>query len=1028
DMALIAQAATLETRLPFIHFFDGFRTSNEIQKIEALTTDDMKAMVDQDLVAAHRARGMRPEDPIVRGTSQNPDVYFQGRETVNPYYVATPDKVQAAMDRFAKLVGREYHLFDYVGAPDAERVVVVMGSGADVMHETVEKLAAEGEKVGVVKVRLYRPFSARAFLDAIPDTCQSIAVLDRTKEPGSAGEPLYQDVQTALFEAVNNGERASLPIVVGGRYGLGSKEFTPAMGKAVLDNLDTDRPRNHFTIGIKEDVTNSSLDYDAGWSTETDAVKRALFFGLGSDGTVGATKNTCKIIGKGTDYFAQNYAVYDSKKAGAITISHVRFSPERIRSAYLIGEADFVGCNSEPMLFQYDMVGKLKQGGIFLLNSIHGADKVFDTLPRQVQEQLIAKQARFYVLDGYDVANKVGLGGRINVIMQTAYFKLAGILPEDKAQQMIEDEVSNTYGKKGDKIVEMNIEASRQALAHLHEVTVPQSPTSDVPMATLALDGASDFVRDVTAPLIQGLGDELPVSKMPADGTFPTATTQFEKRCIALNIPDFDPSLCIQCGMCAMVCPHSVVRIKAYDPKYDEGAPAGWTSLEAKGKGLDGKRFIVQVSPEDCTGCAACAHICPGKAKDDSGKKALTMVPIGTIKDREAPKWEHFKAIPYPERTLMDPYTLKGSQLLQPLFEFSGACAGCGETPVVRLATQLFGDRSIMANATGCSSIYGGNLPTTPYCKRADGCGPTWSNSLFEDCAEFGLGMRLSVDALTHQAVRLLDEVGAKADPELAKAIKDADLSTHDAIEEQRARIAQMRQKVGALDTADAKTFLSVIDYLVPKVVWAVGGDGWAYDIGYGGLDHALASGRNLNVLVLDTGVYSNTGGQASKATPRGAVAKFAASGKTAGRKDLGMMAMTYGSVYVAQIALGANPMQAIKAIKEAVAYNGPSLIIAYTHCIAHGINMTVANDLQKEAVKNGFWPLYRYNPDLIDSEKGPLTLDSKAPDGDLGEFYYKQNRFLSLQRSKPERAAMLLEGARRDVEHKWKELNKLLG
>ena len=1029
DLALIAQVATLKTRLPFVHFFDGFRTSNEVQKIEALSEDDMKAMVTPDLVRAHRARGLSPDHPSMRGSAQNPDVYFQGREVANPFYTAAPAIVQEVMDDFAKLVGRQYHLFEYVGAPDAERVVIIMGSGADIMHETVEHLVAQGEKVGVIKVRLYRPFDASALLSALPASCQKIAVMDRTKEPGSAGEPLYQDVQTALFEAVNAGTRSSLPLVVGGRYGLGSKEFTPAMGKAILDNLAAAKAKNHFVVGINEDLTGSSLDFDKAFTTENEAIKRALFYGLGSDGTVGASKNTCKIIGKGTDYFTQNYAVYDSKKAGSITVSHVRFAPQMIRSAYLISEADFVGCNSEPFLFQYDMVGRLKQGGTFLLNSIHSHEQVWDHLPQQVQEQLIAKKAKFYVLDGYGLAESLGLGGRINIIMQSAYFKLAGILDDAKAQKMIEEAVVDTYGDKGDKVVTMNIEAAHKALEHLHEVSVPATATSTIPMATLDLTGASDFVKNVSAPLIQGQGEDLPVSAMPCDGTFPTATARFEKRAIALTIPDFDHNLCIQCGQCALVCPHGVVRIKVYDGQHDEGAPEGWHSMDAKGKGLEGKRCMVQVSPDDCTGCGACAYVCPGKAKDDSGKKALVMVHIETIRAREQAKWKHFEAIPYPDRVMMDPYSLKGSQLLPSLFEFSGACAGCGETPYIRLAAQLYGDRSVIANATGCSSIYGGNLPTTPYCQRADGRGPSWSNSLFEDNAEFGLGMRLSIDALTRRALGMLETVGMDTDKDLASAIRDADLSSHDLIEEQRARIDQLRSALQQKGGEAAQELLSVIDYLVPKVVWSVGGDGWAYDIGYGGLDHVLASGRNIKALVLDTGVYSNTGGQASKATPRGAVAKFAASGKAAGRKDLGMMAMAYGSVYVAQVALAANPMQCIKAFKEAVAYDGPALIIAYSHCIAHGIAMTGengGNDLQKEAVKCGFWPLYRYNPALVGSDQSPLSLDSKAPEGDVGDFMAKQNRFRSLQRSDAQRAASLLELARQDVTQHWESLTKM--
>jgi len=1029
DFALIAQAATLESRVPFLHFFDGFRSSHEIQKIEELTREDMRAMIDDKYVIEHRMRGMSPDRPVLRGTAQNPDVFFQARESVNPYYFAVPGIVQKVMDRFASIVGRQYHLFDYVGAPDAERVVVLMGSGAEAAHETVDYLVAQGEKVGVVKVRLYRPFDAAALVAALPATVKSIAVLDRTKEPGAAGEPLYQDVVTAFTEVVAGGDVQQMPVIVGGRYGLSSKEFTPAMVKAVLDNLAADKPKNHFTVGIHDDVTHTSLEWDPTFSTEGENVHRAMFWGLGADGTVGANKNSIKIIGKATDFYAQGYFVYDSKKSGARTISHLRFSPDPIRSTYLISSAQFVACHNFGFLERYNMLDALEPEGIFLLNSPYSAAEVWDHLPREVQQQLIDKKAKFYVIDGNGIARSVGLGGRINIIMQAAFFRISGVLPEDKAMDMIRAAVEDTYGIKGQRIVDMNIKAAEIAVDRIEKVDYPSEVTSKITMRPPVPDHAPEFVKNVTAEIIAGRGDLLPVSALPVDGTYPTATTQYEKRNVGLEVPVWDPDVCIQCNQCAFVCPHAVIRVKVYDAKYANGnAPSTFKSMDAKGREWKGMKYTLQVSPEDCTGCGVCVVTCPAYAKDESGqktdRKAIMMEPLTEELNRtESENWEYFLTLPETDPATFNRFTVKGSQFLRPLFEFSGACAGCGETPYIKLMSQLFGDRAIIANATGCSSIYGGNLPTTPYSVRDDGRGPTWSNSLFEDAAEFGLGMRLTVDKLTQYARELLNELIKTADNhiELLEAIRDADMSTQEAIEEQRARVDQLKELLKQDGGPFALQFLSVADYLVKKSVWIFGGDGWAYDIGYGGLDHVLASGRDVNVLVLDTGVYSNTGGQMSKATPRGAVAKFAAAGKSMPKKDLGMIAMTYGNIYVAQVALNANMNQAVKAFAEAEAYNGPSLIIAYSQCIAHGYDLVKGPEVQKDAVDSGFWPLYRFNPDNAKVGKQPLQLDSKAPKLDIEEFMYKQNRFRILRNSDPERARQLLELMRQDVATRWK-------
>jgi pyruvate-ferredoxin/flavodoxin oxidoreductase len=1028
DLALIAQAAALESRVPFLHFFDGFRTSHEIQKIEELTDDDMRAMISEDLVFEHRKRGLSPDHPMIRGTAQNPDVFFQARETVNPYYLKTPDIVQRVMDRFAEVVGRRYNPFDYVGAPDAERVVVMMGSGADTMHEVTEFLVDRGEKVGLIKVRLYRPFDNNRFIDTLPETVQSIAVLDRTKEPGAAGEPLYLDVQNAIVESIVAGkiDRANAALVVGGRYGLGSKEFNPGMAKSVLDNLASEQPKNHFTVGIVDDVTDTNLPWDDDYSTTSDEVHRAMFYGLGADGTVGANKNSIKIIGKATDFYAQGFFVYDSKKSGSMTISHLRFSPKPIRSTYLIDKAEFLACHAFNFLERFDILRNLKKGGTFLLNSPYPAEEVWDHLPYEVQEALITKQAKFYVIDAYSLAKSLGLGGRINVIMQSAFFDISGVLPDDQSLKMIELAVEDTYGSKGKAVVEMNIKSANLARERIQKITLPEKPTSSLHMLPPVPKEAPEFVQDVTAEMIARRGDSLPVSLLPEDGSYPVGTTQFEKRNVALEIPVWDPETCIQCNQCSFVCPHGTIRPKIYPESYANGdAPETWKAVPATGRGMEGMMYTLQVAPEDCTGCGNCVHICPAYSKDEEGnktdRKAINMASQPPIREQEVANWEYFLSIPDTDPSLFNRFTTKGSQFLPTMFEFSGACPGCGETPYVKLLTQLFGDRALIANATGCSSIYGGNLPTTPYAPRSDGRGPAWSNSLFEDNAEFGFGMRLTVDKLSGLAFEVLDQIPQDGKAELINALKTANLTDQDEIERQRTRVEELKAYLESLNTPEALRLLNIADFLVPKSVWIVGGDGWAYDIGYGGLDHVLASGRNVNVLVLDTGVYSNTGGQASKATPRAAIAKFAAAGKDMPKKDMGSISMSYGNIYVAQIAYAANMTQAVRAFREAEAYNGPSLIIAYSQCIAHGIDMTTGTDLQKDAVDCGFWPLYRYNPELIGAGKNPLQLDSKAPQTNIEEFMYKQNRFRALRQSDPDRANMLLEAIREDVRTRWK-------
>jgi pyruvate-ferredoxin/flavodoxin oxidoreductase len=1014
DFALISQSSTLRSRVPFIHFFDGFRTSHELQKVEALSFDDMRALVTDELVNAHRARSMSPDRPIIRGTSQNPDVYFQGRETVNPFYAPCLTIVQEEMDKLGKLTGRNYKIVEYEGAADADRVIVVMGTAADTTVAAAEALNAKGEKVGVIKIRLYRPFPTDAFLAALPKTVKKISVLDRTKEPGSIGEPLYLDVCATIGTALTDGTApfATAPVIVGGRYGLGSKEYTPAMAKAVFDNLKLDKPKKNFVVGIVEDVTNSSLDYDPNFRIEIPGAYQAMFFGLGSDGTVGANKNSIKIIGEATDNYAQAYFVYDSKKAGSITTSHLRFGKKPINTPYLIDNAEFVACHNFSFLEKYDMLSKAKEGATFLLNSPFDYTEVWDTMPKEVQQQIIDKKLKFYVINAVKLGEEIGLGARINVIMQTAFFKISNIIPIDLAIEQIKKAIKKSYGKAGDKVVAMNNAAVDAGLNNVHEVTVPATATSSLVKPPTVPAHAPAFVQDVTSMMIAGLGDELPVSKMPIDGVFPTATSQYEKRNIANDIPVWDEKLCIQCAICSFLCPHAAIRMKAFPASALEGAPATFKCADSKMAELKDMKVTFQVAPEDCTGCGACAHNCPAKDKANPSHKALDMAFQPPLRASEAANYEFFLNLPEVPIDKLKLDTLRGSQLVRPLFEYSGACAGCGETAYLKLLTQLFGDRLMMGNATGCSSIYGGNLPTTPYAKRADGRGPTWNNSLFEDCAEFSLGLRLGVDKFKEAAYELVDELMSDAALQpLLKEIKEADQKTQVGIEAQRARVAKLSEALKGNSSDAAKKLIPLTDYLVNKSVWAIGGDGWAYDIGYGGLDHVIASGKNINLLVLDTEVYSNTGGQASKSTPMGAVAQFAAGGKPVNKKDLGLIAMSYGNVYVASVSQ-ANPGQCVKAFMEAEAHDGPSLIIAYSHCIAHGINMTTAVDEQKKAVSSGYLQLYRYNPALAEAGKNPLQIDSKPATTSYEDFVNGENRWKVLKKVKPEEADKLAKRA----------------
>jgi pyruvate-ferredoxin/flavodoxin oxidoreductase len=1096
DLALIAQAATLESRLPFVHFFDGFRTSHEISKIELLSEAVLRAMIDEVHIDEHRQRALSPEHPVIRGTAQNPDVYFQARETVNPFYTACPDIVQGAMDRFAGLTGRQYRLYEYHGAPDAERVVVLMGSGCETVAETAVFLNARGEKVGVLNVRLFRPFDGARLVAALPVSAKAIAVLDRCKEPGSVGEPLYLEVITALKEAARNAQ------VVGGRYGLASKEFTPAMVKAVFDNLAQLQAKNHFTVGIRDDVSHTSLAYDESFSIESDDTFRALFFGLGSDGTVGANKETIKIIGENTDHYAQGYFVYDSKKAGAVTVSHLRFGPRPVRAPYLISQAHFIGCHQPLFLERFDVTEKLLPGGVLLLNSPVGLDAVWSTLPEETQRNLIAKRARLFVIDAGRVARECGMGGRINTVMQTCFFSVSGVLPRENALAAIKDSIRKTYGKKGEEIVQMNLAAVDNTLEHLHEVRMPSEPGGSREEAGFSIAArhsqslltlaATEFERSVLGELIAGRGDRLPVSALPCDGTFPTSTARWEKRRLAMEIPVWDPDVCIQCGKCVFVCPHAVIRSKVYEPGLLAGAPAMFKSHDARHPEWKGSSYTLQVAPEDCTGCGICVDVCPARNKSEARLKAINMRPQAPLCEAERKNWEFFLSLPDLDRRTLTAASVRAMQALEPLFEFSGACAGCGETPYLKLLSQLFGDRLLVANATGCSSIYGGNLPTTPWAANKAGRGPAWANSLFEDNAEFGLGYRVSLDKQREFATELLQRLSSHVGEALARRILENKSRDEADIHEQREAVAELKknliaiiaqrdsfgaaqiavEELGApasLPASSSKSFagedagaprfmesgqpasasiqtrdpfpfskrenesqfdstaraarrlMAVADALVKKSVWIIGGDGWAYDIGFGGLDHVLASGRNVKVLVLDTEVYSNTGGQCSKATPRGAVAKFAAGGKPGGKKDLGLMAMTYGNVYVASVAMGAKDEHTLKAFLEAEAYDGPALIIAYSHCIAHGINMTTAMQNQKAVVNSGQWLLYRYNPERAVRGENPVQLDSQAPRTKVQEYLSRENRFKMLTKSKPEEARKYFEQAQHDVDMRWR-------
>ncbi len=1020
DMATVAQIATLESRIPFIHFFDGFRTSHEVGKLEPISDETIRSLVDDKYLIAFRKNALSPDRPFIRGTAQNPDVFFQAREACTPFYEAVPNIVQSVMDRFAVLTGRSYRLFDYYGAKDAERVIVLMGSGAEAAEEAVDALVRNGEKVGMVKVRLYRPFDSKAFLAALPTTMKSMAILDRCKEPGGAGEPLYQDIMTVLGENAGKLPFAA-PVVIGGRYGLSSKEFTPAMVKGVFDELTKAAPKNHFTIGINDDVSHTSLDYDPEFSTEDPKTVRALFYGLGSDGTVGANKNSIKIIGSETPNFAQGYFVYDSKKSGSMTTSHLRFGPNPIRSTYLITKASFVACHNFSFLEKMDVLEAAMPGAVFLLNSAYSAAEVWDKLPHSTQEEMLRKKIEFYVIDGYKVAREAGMGTRINTIMQTCFFAISGVLPREEAIAQIKKSIKKTYGKRGEAVVEKNFAAVDHALSHLEKVELPKAATSTFDLAGAFSSKAPKFVHDVLGKIAEGKGDLIPVSAFPAGGAYPTGTAQWEKRNIAQFIPVWDESLCIQCGKCVMVCPHAVIRAKVYSADLSVKAPATLKWAKPKWKGMEQERYTLQVAPEDCTGCAVCVEVCPVKNKSDAGKKAINMAPQASLREPERENWEYFLSLPEVDRSKLSHSQVKDLQLLEPLFEFSGACSGCGETPYIKLLTQLFGDRLYIGNATGCSSIYGGNLPTTPYTSNAEGRGPTWSNSLFEDNAEFGFGMRVALDQQKAFAENLVTRMAPAIGAELAADLVGATQKTEPEINQQRERVKALRAVLAGNSSSDAKNLLAIADVLIRKSVWILGGDGWAYDIGFGGLDHVLGSGKNVNVLVLDTGVYSNTGGQASKSTPRGAVAKFAAGGKTNSRKDLAMEAVSYGSVYVAQVALGGNDSHVVKAFQEAEAHDGPSIIIAYSSCIAHGYDLVHGLEQQKLAVQSGYWPLMRYNPALREEGKNPFQLDSKAPSIRLKDYAYREARYTMLARSNPEVAAKLLAEAQDDVEREWR-------
>ncbi|HAC63087.1 MAG TPA: pyruvate:ferredoxin (flavodoxin) oxidoreductase [Cyanothece sp. UBA12306] len=1037
DLAAIATAASFESRVPGIHFFDGFRTSHEVQKVELLDDSVLRSLIDDQWVINHRQRALTPDRPIIRGTAQNPDVYFQARESVNPFYTAYPEILQKAMDKLAQLTGRSYHLFDYHGDPEAERVIILMGSGCEAVHETVDYLLTQGEKVGVLKVRLYRPFDGKKLIEALPNTVQKIAVLDRTKEPGSAGEPLYLDLVTVVQETLFGSDTKlksqiqNLKSVVGGRYGLSSKEFTPAMVKGIFDNLTLDNPKNHFTIGINDDLSQTSLTYDSNFSTEANNVVRAIFYGLGSDGTVGANKNSIKIIGEETDNYAQGYFVYDSKKSGSVTVSHLRFGPNPIRSTYLVTKANFVACHQWEFLEKFELLDPAIEGSTFLVNSPYKPEEIWHHFPRTIQEQIINKKLKVHTINAFEVAREAGMGGRINTVMQACFFALSGVLPREEAIEQIKKAIRKTYGKKGEEIVQMNMKAVDASLDHLHQVTIPTEIDNNATDIQPPIpDRAPVFIRDVLGKMLARQGDEIPVSALPCDGTYPSGTAKWEKRNVAQEVPVWDPDVCVQCGKCVLVCPHAVIRSKVYEEAALNNAPETFKSANAKD--LDWKKtelkFTIQVAAEDCTGCGVCVDVCPAKNKSQPKLKAINMAPQLPIREKERENWDYFLSIANPDRNTLKLNKMSHQQMQEPLFEFSGACAGCGETPYIKLATQLFGDRMVVANATGCSSIYGGNLPTTPWSHNQEGRGPAWSNSLFEDNAEFGLGFRVSIDKQAEFAAELVKSLASEIGESLATDLLNPQQTDEADIFEQRERVSILKQRLtqlsqGNLDeTMQQKVTMlqSVADYLVKKSVWIIGGDGWAYDIGYGGLDHVLASGRNVNILVMDTEVYSNTGGQASKATPRAAVAKFAAGGKPSPKKDLGLMAMTYGNVYVASVAMGAKNEHSIKAFLEAEAYNGVSLIIAYSHCIAHGINMTTAMTHQKELVDSGRWLLYRYHPDLVEQGKNPLQLDMRSPKLPIERTLYQENRFKMLARSKPDAAKQLLKEAQEDVNTRW--------
>jgi len=1022
DMAAIAHAATLRSRVPFLHFFDGFRTSHEVNTHHTLSDDDLRALVDNEFVEAHHARALSPDAPVLRGTAQNPDVFFQAREAVNAYYDDLPGIVEDTMERFHQITGRDYRLFSYTGAEDAEEVLVVMGSGAETSRATSEWLNRNGRKTGVLKVRLFRPFSVRRFVQALPLTTRRIAVLDRTKEPGAIGEPLYQDVVTALAEGRSDGEipESFAPVVVGGRFGLGSKEYNPAMVKAVFDHLREDRPMNHFTVGIVDDVTRRSIPVDETFELTSEKVFEAVFIGLGSDGTVGANKNTIKIIGTETDNHAQAYFVYDSKKSGAMTVSHLRFGPEPIEAPYLVNAARFVGCHQFSFIDRIDVLERAAHGAVFLLNAPYGPDRIWDRLPVEMQRILIEKEIKFYVIDAYAVSRETGMGNRINTIMQTCFFAISGILPREEAIAKIKGAIEKTYGKKGRAIVEKNFAAVDGSLANLHEVPVPAQADSERAMLPPVPGEAPDFVQKVTGLMLSGKGDLLPVSAFPADGTWPTATSQWEKRGIAQTIPIWEEDLCIQCGKCALVCPHAAIRAKAYPAESLSDAPEDFQSLKFKSRDIEDFLFTIQVAPEDCTGCRLCVNVCPAKDRKKPGRKAINMTPIETVLEREREKFGFFLEIPEPDVSQLK-LDVKTSQLRRPLFEYSGACNGCGETPYIKLLTQLMGDRLLIANATGCSSIYGGNLPTTPYAVDCHGRGPAWSNSLFEDNAEFGFGMRMAIDFKAKLARTLLAPLAPTLGDEWTAALLNDPQHGDAAILAQRERVEALKAKLRDIGSPEARALLPLADYLVPKSVWCIGGDGWAYDIGFGGLDHVIASGANVNILVLDTEVYSNTGGQASKSTPLGAVAKFAAGGKASGKKDLGLIAMGYGHVYVASIAMGAKDTQTLNALSEADSYDGPSLVIAYTHCVGHGYDLAQGLDQQKLAVDTGYWPIYRFDPRRASETESPLKLDSGPPKRPLRDYMNNELRFRILQNSAPARAETIYQQAQTAVESRYK-------